>query len=221
MNHGRLLRSYQKRNEFESDFFSCYGFSICQKCIRPFHPQQRASLTGHRRCSVAGCTSAERYCLACSSAPCRRCFSPLCAAHEAPHEIECYSNARVRKICGYDIVKGIMHLGIKNGCCGKNMAEGVAQQCFICHIDVCSKCLPKDTPHRCPRHVPGYDTAGKRIKHNPPIRIRWGAPEYCKERQRRIPRSYQERLVNGQKNVTVRTCHLRASLFVLYHMLNV
>jgi len=173
---------FERRKKYEDDFMSCYGFSICQKCLRPFHPQQRACLPGHKRCSVAGCSSAERFCLDCCSAPCRNCYQPLCSAHEICHEVEC---SQVRsKICGYDIKMHNMGKGIRHGCCGK--VGSPSQQCFSCRVIVCFNCSPRYSRRLCPRC-----NARRKGIDRPPVRIKWGESEYREERKHRIPRSYQ------------------------------
>jgi len=187
---------FERRKKYEDDFMSCYGFSICQKCLRPFHPQQRACLPGHKRCSVAGCSSAERFCLDCCSAPCRNCYQPLCSAHEICHEVEC---SQVRsKICGYDIKMHNMGKGIRHGCCGK--VGSPSQQCLSCGVIVCFNCSPKEVEEVGDVEFPSYRyrplcpscDAGRKGIDRPPVRIKWGESEYQEERKHHNRRSYKE-----------------------------
>ena len=159
----------EERDNTEKEFRSAYvGLCICKRCVRPFEPYQRASLPGWKRCSVVGCTSAERYCLDCSSAPCPRCYAPICAAHECPHEFEC----RVQLRCG--LFNGSIFNGIEAGCCGEATASTV--HCKRCSVQTCQKC-------RINGHCPSCHML-LRNGNRAPVAIPWGSEEYGKERSR-------------------------------------
>ena len=159
----------EERDNTEKEFRSAYfGLCICKRCVRPFEPYQRASLPGWKRCSVVGCTSAERYCLDCSSAPCPRCYAPICAAHECPHEFEC----RVQLRCG--LFNGSIFKGIEAGCCGEATASTV--HCKRCSVQTCQKC-------RINGHCPSCHML-LRNGNRAPVAIPWGSEEYGKERSR-------------------------------------